>query len=280
VLGLSGAAVGAGIASTAVAAPVDGRTVIAAAAGVAVIDGTPKVLCQVDGRWVVAGDGGLTNTRGLEKATVLGVSNDPSGVVAVGTHWDGIGTNAAVWRSVDGIAWQEALSVEGHSEFTAVACRGGHVLAIGSVLTDEDVPREVVVARQEPGRSWSTLPVRGMEAVGGYSITAAAGTVDGWICAVAGSGGATLFRSGDGVTWTSGGKLPDVVVQELLIDVDERVSWIANAINGSTPLVDPVGGRPAPAAVPVDAVAVGAAESRHSRISYWLVGGRLVAADF
>jgi hypothetical protein len=250
------------------------------AAGVAVVGLAPRALCLRGGRWVLAGeDGSVVDTQGLDGATVLDLAAGPAGVFAAGSQPAGAASEAAIWRSADGISWQEVMRLRGvNSEFTAVGTGPAPAMALGSVLTEERAPKATIAARLESG-SWSPVPVRGLEPTAEQPITTLSGNESGWLASSVGSNGTVLFRSADGMAWGAhDGGIEDAAVQALLFETGGGVRWVGNALSGAATLAGRVGGERTSVPVPKEAHAVGAVWTTHGAVSYWLVDGRLLAA--
>jgi hypothetical protein len=277
VLGVAGFAIAASATATASA-----QQPLSRAAGVAVLGEAAKALCLSGTSWVLVDeDGTIYPTTGLEGATVLDVSADDRGVLAVGSRPAPSGTEATIWRSADGVTWHEAMRMVGtNSEFTGVGFGPGTAMALGSALTEERAPARTIAARRWQ-RVWTEIQVTGLEPTAEQAITTLSGNRDGWIAASITQDGSTLYRSTDGSSWSTVGSgfLEDAAVQGVLLEAAGGVRWVANAIGGSAAITGKVGAGRQPVPVREDAHAVGAVWTRRGALSYWLVDGRLVTAQ-
>ncbi|CAM3536359.1 hypothetical protein KIPE111705_13020 [Kibdelosporangium persicum] len=274
VLGIVAAASAAGTTATA-------RPLFTRAAGVAVLGQSAKALCLLGTSWVLVDEDGTTYpTTGLEGADVIDVAADDRGVLAVGSRPAPPFTEATIWQSADGVTWTEVMRLAGtNTEFTGVGFGPGTAMALGSALTEERAPARTVAARRWQ-RTWSQIPVTGLEQTAEHAITTLSGNRSGWVAAAITQEATTLYHSPDGSAWAAvaAGRLEDAAVQGILLDGNGAVRWVANAIGGSAAITGTVGGGRGPVAVREDAHAVGAVWTRRGPLSYWLVDGRLVTA--
>jgi hypothetical protein len=246
------------------------------AAGVAVLDGRPKALCRVDSRWVLVGlDGVTAATTGLEGANIVDMSGGRNGVLAAGSRRAGEITEAAVWQSADGRDWREVVRLTGiNSEYTAVGFDSRSAMALGSTLTIEGAPKSTIAARRSAFR-WTTVPVTGLETTDQQAIVMVSGTPSGWLTAAVTQDGTTFAQSADGFAWTALGDVAEVAVQGVRVASNGAIRWMGNAISGAAAIAGTVGAGHASVAVGQDAQAVGTVRGS----GYWLVDGRLVAAE-
>jgi len=238
-------------------------------------------LCRQGDQWVLVGeDGSVTGTTGLAGTTVLDVASGAAGVFAAGSQPAGEGaTEATVWRSADGIAWQEVMRLPGlNSEFSAIGTGPAPAMALGSALTEERAPQATIAARLDFG-SWSRIPVHGLEPTAEQPITTLSGNESRWLAAAVGSNGTAVFQSADGTGWAAlDGPIEDAAVQALLFEANEAIRWVGNPLSGAAALTGRLGGERTLVPVPKEAHAVGAVPTTHGPVSYWLIDGRLVAA--
>lgn len=268
-------------AASAIGTPAAAQPQLSKAAGVAVLGQSAKALCLLGTSWVLVDEDGTTYpTTGLDGASVVDVAADDRGVLAVGSRPAPRGTEATIWQSADGVTWHEAMRLTGtNTEFTAVGFGPGTAMALGSALTEERAPARTIAARRSP-RTWSELPVTGLEQTSEQALTTLSGNRSGWVAASITQDGTTLYRSTDGSAWSTvaSGRLEDAAVQGILLAGDGTVRWVANAIGGSAAITGTVGAGRRPVAVVQEAHAVGAVWTRRGPLSYWLTGGRLVTA--
>ncbi|MDQ3402179.1 MAG: hypothetical protein M3548_02140 [Actinomycetota bacterium] len=253
------------------------------AVGVVHVNGSPRILALVGQAWVLVDENGSTQqTRGLTNAVIVDVTSSGSGLVAVGSLEVNGEPIATIWESADGVAWREATRLTGRTaEFTAVGASPTSVMALGALLTGEGSPQKRIGAQRTPSGRWVTVPVRGLEWTDELAATAIAGGSGQWIAAAVDVSGSVLSTSRDGLTWSTASvepRLQDAAVKSLTFEGD-RVKWIGNGMGGIAAIAGTLGAGRTTVAVPQEAHAVGVSPAQGSLRSFWLVDGRLVAAN-
>lgn len=111
-----------------------------------------------------------------------------------------------VWWTHDSTSWSGMVLgdlVDEHAQLVAVACHGGRLVAVGSVLDADGVQGAGGLAMtSDDGRNWTTALVRaGEEVFDEGSFTSIAATDDGWMATSTGMGGGAVWTSSDGLDW-------------------------------------------------------------------------------
>jgi hypothetical protein len=205
------------------------------------------------------------------------MSGGRNGVLAAGSRRAGEITEATIWQSADGRDWREVMRLTGtNSEYTAVGFGPRSAMALGSTLTIEGAPKSTIAARRT-AFMWTPVPVTGLERTGQQAIVMLSGTQSGWLTAAVTQDGTTFVQSTDGFAWSAlpMGDVADVAVQGVHVTSNGAIRWMGNAISGAAAIAGTVDAGRGSVGVRQDAQAVGTVRGT----SYWLVDGRLVAAE-
>jgi hypothetical protein len=156
-----------------------------------------------------------TSVGNAERATMLDVMAVPGGCVSVGLQREDTDFRPAVWRSSDGLKWEQMAAPASTTDgaMSAVAATNGVLVAIAGSATDAEAA-SVVWRSTDGGATWKQT----YRAICCQRLSGIAGTPAGFV--VSGTAtdgtGTVALTSADGAKWDLAGPIASTSVDGLL----------------------------------------------------------------